>query len=252
MKKFALCLLCMAAALLLVVSCNSDHGVMSDSENSRHSGRTTLDEPWDQAGIDHNRSLAYVDERICKEYNREWNEEELNLYLRETVKTFFTDSTDYDKDIIEAASAIELIPDPGFDEMRYQAELLKENGYCTDRELEFMLRLCEFLCNPDLDCTMFEEGMKAFTDEVLVTDWDKEFEFTALGMTAIANHSYAFHIAGWQFDPGDFLDRFNFWRCLRADVAGYMVGRQFGGNRGGAIGAGVASACDAINQIRGN
>ncbi|MBU0693007.1 hypothetical protein KKC97_06805 [bacterium] len=254
MKWFLYALMALMIALLVIFGCNSDDGFgIRTGEDQRNElrGTNTLDESWDQAGIDHNRIMSYVGEWLQKYYNEKWTEEETKEQMMEAVLSFYKDSLGYDttngrlflKEVVDFEYTLgrnsnmpKLIDD------------LVNDKLISEREENYLRRLVQFVYVDTLDSAVYADSISVFEEDVLKVSWKTE-EILCLDFTAIAKHSWEFRKVGWDPDgDGIPISGVRWGPVGRADLGGAILGGLTGGAGGAGIGAAGSSAWEMWMQ----
>jgi hypothetical protein len=268
---FAVALL--TAALVIVVGCQTEpsNNLAPTGITNLHPGRTTLDillggppEGWDSVGVFHNRAMAYIDARLVSDWQKDWDLDSTLSYARCALLDFIKDSTAWDLDTARMImDSIGQVQGTGEYVTQRLAEL-DSLGVVSPREVTYLTRLISFTYYGDTTAKVFADSLEVFKEDVLDIEWE-ENEGVCLTVTGVAVHSWDFQYVGWNFDPGEPVDNWD-WRR----TADWDIGGAYGGAAGGAvaailtggalwpavpIGAGVgavgASVTDVVMQVLG-
>jgi hypothetical protein len=244
--------------ILIIMGCQYDEGTSVNStgtSDSREQGAQVLDytPAWDQAGIDHNRCMAYVDEWLIHNFDKKWKKDEAGNHVKVAILAFLADSMGYDTAEARILGEEVIAFKPTFGEntnMMVLVDDLKKQGSISPREELDLRRVVEIVFVHDLDSIALTDSLESLRHDMSNVLWNEK-EVIGPACCSVAFHSWDFRKTGWKFDPdGDGIPIslvINWGRVGSADLGGALAGSP--GGVGGAVGgAAFGSAWDMWMQ----
>jgi hypothetical protein len=256
MKKYVFIAITLVAALLMIIGCQQFVGSNDDPSPSggTHGRSSTLDQPWDQVGIDHNRIVFYCGIRLKEDHYDKMTVEEGNKLITEVyIPEFMQDSLGLEtpEELIKFFDENPLV-EPKYERFVENISYFVDSKELSEREATYLNRLADIMFTYGLKYVEMQDSLASYQDDIIAVKWNPE-ETLCLDISAVAIHSGNFPYPDWPINPGGeaSIDALDIGRILDADAAGYQEGRRNGRSWWKSLGWGArASACEAWRQVQ--